>query len=102
MRLLKKGEALEEGDLIWYNGHVMIVSDIKKNRLLRHAGYESGWGKVHEIALDKVFNRKGMVSSLHPITIVLFCDGSLTEASRIAQSISLKIYKLKSIWEATG
>ena len=58
LALLKKGEALEEGDLIWYNGHVMIVSDVKKNRLIEAAGYESGWGKVHEIALDKVFNKR--------------------------------------------
>ena len=34
LAFLKKGEALEEGDLIWYSGHVMIVSDIKKNRLI--------------------------------------------------------------------
>lgn len=102
LRLLKKGEALEEGDLIWYKGHVMIVSDIKKNRLIEAAGYESGWGKVHEITLDKVFNKPGydqLLASYHNRTFLR----RLTNTGKPYRSIyQLKIYKLKSIWEVTG
>ena len=102
LRLLKKGEALEEGDLIWYNGHVMIVSDIKKNMLIEAAGYESGWGKVHEIALDKVFNQKEygqLLASYHKRSFLR----RLTSKGKPYRSIyRLKIYKLKSIWEATA
>ena len=53
---LKKGEQIEEGDLVWYSGHVMIVSDLKKNLLIEAIGYDSGFGRVHEIPLNKVFS----------------------------------------------
>lgn len=55
MEKLKKGEMLSEGDFIWYSGHVMVVSDSKKNLLIEAVGYESGYGRVHEIPIDKVF-----------------------------------------------
>ncbi len=101
LRLLKKGEALEEGDLIWYNGHIMIVSDIKKNLLIEASGYECGWGKVHEIALDKVFNQKDygqLLASYHKRSLLR----RLTSKGKPYRPIyRLKIYKLKSIWEPT-
>lgn len=55
MKPLKKDEEIEEGDLIWYQGHVLIVSDIKNNKLIEAAGYQSGFGKLHEIELERVF-----------------------------------------------
>jgi hypothetical protein len=56
LNCLEKNEHLEPGDLIWYPGHVLIVSDIKKNKLIEAVGYKLGFGKMHEIALDKVFS----------------------------------------------
>jgi len=55
LRLLTRSERLQEGDLLWYYGHVMIVSDIQNNLLIEAVGYESGHGKAHEIELSKVF-----------------------------------------------
>lgn len=46
---------LQEGDIIWVPGHVMIVADLKKNTLFEQRGYEHGYGKLHEIPLKKVF-----------------------------------------------
>lgn len=48
-------ETIEIGDLIWFKGHVMIISDIKNNKIIESVGYGSGWGKVHEIELNKIF-----------------------------------------------
>ena len=55
LRPLKRGEALEEGDLIWYSGHVLIVSDIKKNLIIEAIGYDSGYGRVHEAPIHRIF-----------------------------------------------
>jgi hypothetical protein len=56
LRPLKLGEKLEEGDLIWYSGHVIMVSNVEKNLLIESIGYEAGYGRIHEIPLSKVFH----------------------------------------------
>lgn len=55
LKSFTKNDTLQEGDLIWYFGHIMIVSDINNNLLIEAAGYEAGYGKVHEISVNKVF-----------------------------------------------
>lgn len=52
---LQKNNSLRNGDLIWIPGHVMVVADVAKNTLIEARGYSHGFGKVHEIGLDKVF-----------------------------------------------
>jgi hypothetical protein len=54
-RKLASGEPLEEGDIIWVSGHVMIVSNIERNEMIEAAGYGAGFGCVHRIAIDKRF-----------------------------------------------
>jgi hypothetical protein len=53
---LQVSEKLEKGDLIWFKGHVMIISDVQENKLIEAAGYPSGHGKVHELPISKVFS----------------------------------------------
>ena len=48
-------DSLQNGDLFWIPGHVMIISDIEKRLLIEARSYHHGYGKVHEIRLDKVF-----------------------------------------------
>lgn len=43
------------GDIIWIPGHVMIIADLHKNTLFEARSYEHGYGKLHEIPLEKVF-----------------------------------------------
>ena len=52
---LNKFEELSEGDVIWFPGHVVIVSDLKNNLVIEARGYASGFGKVHECELGKLF-----------------------------------------------
>lgn len=47
--------SLQNGDLLWIPGHVMIISDIENGLLIEARSYHHGYGKVHEIRLDKVF-----------------------------------------------
>lgn len=46
---------LENGDIIWIQGHVMIVSDIDHNEVIEARGYKSGYGKIHRIRLNRLF-----------------------------------------------
>lgn len=52
---LNSNAKLEEGDLIWIPGHVMVIADLKKNKIIEARGYEHGYGKVHLIEINKVF-----------------------------------------------
>jgi hypothetical protein len=48
-------DAIKNGDIIWFPGHVMIVSDVENNKLIESRGYAAGFGKTHEVALSKAF-----------------------------------------------
>lgn len=52
------------GDLMWIPGHVMIISDIIHNRIIEARGYNHGYGKLHEIAISKVFNGINTIADL--------------------------------------
>ena len=52
---LSEIDVLENGDLIWIAGHVMIVSNIEQNELIEARGYGSGYGCIHTIKLDEMF-----------------------------------------------
>ena len=55
LRPLEKNEALENGDIIYFTGHVAVVSNTDKNLLIEARGYSSGNGIVHEIPFYKQF-----------------------------------------------
>lgn len=46
---------LEEGDIIWTKGHVMLVANLKCHTLIEARGYRHGYGKVQEIPLSEHF-----------------------------------------------
>ena len=52
---LTQDDLLQQGDLIWIQGHVMIVSSIENNELIEARGYASGFGCVNKIKLCDMF-----------------------------------------------
>lgn len=96
---LKTTEYLEDGDLMWICGHVMIVSDRKNNLLIEARGYSHGYGKVHEIALGKVFKGINTYNQLEQANIDharitrIDKDGNDQDSCR-----DFKLLSLKSIW----
>lgn len=48
-------ELPRNGDIIWLPGHLMVVSDIDRNVLIEARGHKDGFGKLHEIPLEKTF-----------------------------------------------
>lgn len=55
LKPLKRGEQLENGDIIWFPGHVIIVSDVAHHEMIEARGYKGGYGKVHCIKLAECF-----------------------------------------------
>jgi cell wall-associated NlpC family hydrolase len=51
LKPLSSHDTLQEGDILWVPGHVMIVSDLANNEFIEAAGYLRGYGRVHRIAL---------------------------------------------------
>ncbi len=46
-------DILQTGDILWTAGHVSIVGDIEKCEIIEAVGYQSGYGCLHAIALNK-------------------------------------------------
>lgn len=55
-RMLSEQDTLEEGDLIFVQGHVMVVSNIRRNEIIESRGYGSGYGCIHRITLSECFD----------------------------------------------
>lgn len=100
LKLLEKNEKLEEGDLIWIRGHVMAVADLQKNTLIEARSYEGGYGKVQEIALNRVF--KG-IKTYHDLENCYYQKQKLQRLNAkgdIMDSFShCKLLKIASVWK---
>ena len=55
LKPFQRGDQLENGDLIWIPGHVIIISDISHNLIIEARAYNHGFGRVHEIPLAAQF-----------------------------------------------
>lgn len=100
LKTVKKNESLSEGDIIWYPGHVMVISSLKKNLVIEARGYERGEGKVQETSVESIFKNIKTLSELKaahdaqkPVT-VLYYDGRPWRTFK-----RIKILKLNSIWD---
>lgn len=100
LKPLKKNDKISEGDILWYPGHVMVVSSLKNNLVIEARGYERGEGKVQEVCVENIFkNIKNLdeLKALHdqqkPVTILYF-DGRPWKTFK-----TFKILKISSIWD---
>ncbi|OGB84781.1 hypothetical protein A3F66_00800 [candidate division TM6 bacterium RIFCSPHIGHO2_12_FULL_32_22] len=55
---------LKNSDIIWFPGHVVIVSDVENNLVLEARGYASGFGRVHECHINRMF---GNINSFYEL-----------------------------------
>ena len=86
---------IEEGDIIWFNGHVMIVSDIKKNKIIEARAYSQGYGKIHELPLNAVFKEITTFTQLREIAHEKKKISRLQKDGTVAHTIThLKLFKL--------
>ena len=52
---IKNYQDMQNGDLIVWNGHMVIVSDKEKGLLIESVGYGTGYGRLHEARLAERF-----------------------------------------------
>jgi len=55
LKKVKNYNELKNGDLLYIRGHIMIVSDKKKNKLIEARSHYSGYGKLQEKNISQIF-----------------------------------------------
>lgn len=98
LHLLQPNESLQEGDIIWLAGHVIVVAS--KTTIIEARHYEHGYGKIHEIPLCEQFKGISSTTDLeraffhHTPLYRLNNEGKQTETYR-----NFKLLKLASVWQ---
>lgn len=89
-----------KGDIIWFRGHVMIISSVENNLLTQARGYGSGYGRLYEASLNTMFKGINTYADLmaayknHQPLQLLHRDGS--ESREIQE---FKIFPLLQLWQ---
>ena len=92
-------EELQAGDIIWVRGHVMVVADTKHNTLIEARGYDGGYGKVHEIKLNKVFEGIRTLADLKRSWINKTPLKRLNKSGKVQDVFkTVKLLKLRSVF----
>lgn len=99
LRTLKSDESLENGDLIWIPGHVMIVSDIKKNLLIEARSFYHGYGKIQEIPIGEQFFGIATYGDLQKTFFSRQKLKRLDGAGNVTQKLPFKLLKFSSVWD---
>jgi len=92
---------LNEGDLLWFPGHVMIIADITRGTFIEARSYDHGYGIVHEIPFSKVFQNINTTQDLvkaylaHEPLIRLNVGGSSTQVISHFELLSFS-----SVWNS--
>lgn len=55
IRHIAPDESLEEGDILYIPGGLLVVSDIAQNKMIGTFGYQFGFGKVIERSISDIF-----------------------------------------------
>lgn len=89
----------EEGDLIWFPGHVLVIADCKQNTIIEARSYGQGFGKVHELPINKAF--KG-INSIQELALAFHHKKPLERLDSLGMPVQhitqFKIFSLKSVW----
>jgi cell wall-associated NlpC family hydrolase len=99
LKPLDEHSALANGDLLWFPGHVLIITDMHKGLFVEARGYAHGFGKVQEIPFSHVFQD---IRSAHDLTHAFFKKKILKRLDHAGQVVQLipdfRIFKLASVW----
>jgi len=92
-------QQLQAGDLILIKGHVMVVADITKNTLIEARSYGHGYGKLHEIPINQVFEGIETYKDLYDV----YCEKKAVKRKdkdgKIRDTFSnLQLFSMMSVW----
>ena len=100
LREIENNEPIENGDIIWFKGHVVIISDVEKNLAIEARGYSSGWGQLHEIELPYLFENITTYADLRKAIITNAQIILLTKDGKPGpKPARVKILKMRSCYE---
>lgn len=94
---------LHEGDLIWFPGHVMVVSNKATNLTIEARGYSNGFGIVHEIPLSRIFQG---IETYAQLEHAFFNQSPLIRLNREGKVVEkikhFKLLRIASAWKYEG
>ena len=96
---LKKGESVKPGDIIWFQGYVLVVSNFNPARVIEARGYTHGFGKLHELSLGRSFKGIGTIADLQTAYHSKQPVKRLNKEGTVQQTIPFLILKLDSVLE---
>jgi hypothetical protein len=92
-------DAIRNGDIIWIEGHVFIISDKDNNKLIEASSYRNGTGRVHEITLSAIFEGINTFEQLKKIHLDQTPVPRInTRTKDVTKPVVVSILKLESIW----
>lgn len=93
-------ERIKEGDLIWIPGHIMAISNLKKNTIIEARHYNDGFGRVHEIRLNHLFKNIETFADLYHTIAHNQPLYRLNRGGRVSKTVSqAKILSIDSCWD---
>jgi hypothetical protein len=96
---LTENDRVEDGDLLWIPGHVMIVSNREQNTLIEARDYSSGWGRVQERPLKEIFKNINTYDDLESVYNKHKPLQRVDRAGSITNTYhTFKLLALNSIW----
>lgn len=96
---LTDNDSINPGDVLWFPGHVMVVSDLTANKLIEARAYNAGFGKVQEVLLSSVFKGVNSYAQLKDLFLGHKKLQRLNSKGEPVQIIDeFKILKLSSLW----
>jgi len=99
LKLLTRDDEIENGDIIWIPGHVIVITDVKNNLLSEATDYSSGHGRVRETNLQNYFKNIDNYKQLKDVLFEKKLLQRLNKNGNIFQTINnFKILKINSIY----
>lgn len=100
LKTITPEQTLSPGDLILVRGHVMIVSDTTKNLLIEARSYGHGYGKLHEIPLNEVFEGINTYKDLTDACCNKKVLKRKDKKGKVRDSFSnVQLFSMKSAWD---
>ena len=89
-------QEIEIGDIIWIQGHVIVIADLERNTVIEARGYPHGYGKLQEMHIARAFEGittiKQLADQLHTKKALKRLKKKGTVVATIPHYKILKIY----------
>lgn len=89
-------QEIEVGDILWIEGHVMLIADLNRNTIIEARGYTHGYGKLQEIPISEEFEGietiQQLVEAMHAKKALKRLEKKGTVIATIPHYKLLKLY----------